>query len=85
MASSSRPALPIPPPLRGLERHTFTYRSIVERLPRIVRRVLETNDYPPAIVAGLEALIADIPDEPIRLLRDAAAPDTEEWVLYVSS
>ena len=47
MASSSRPALPIPPPLRGLERHTFTYRSIVERLPRIARRVLETNDYPP--------------------------------------
>lgn len=84
MASSSRPALPIPPPLRGLERHTFTYRSIVERLPRIARRVLETNDYPPAIVAGLEALIADIPDAPIRLLRDAAAPDTEEWVLYVS-
>ena len=84
MASSSRPALPIPPPLRGLERHTFTYRSIVERLPRIARRVLETNDYPPSVTARLEALIADIPDEPIRLLRDAAAPDTEEWVLYVS-
>lgn len=84
MTVSSRPALPLPPPLRGLERHTFTYTSIVERLPRIVRRVLEANDYSPAVSARLEALIAAIPDEPIRLLRDAAAPDTEEWVLYVS-
>jgi uncharacterized protein with ATP-grasp and redox domains len=84
MELSSRPALPIPPPLRGLEGHTFTHKSIVERLPRIARRVLEANDYPPPVAARLEALIAAIPDEPIRLLRDTAAPDTEEWELYVS-
>jgi uncharacterized protein with ATP-grasp and redox domains len=79
-----RPACPIPPPLRGVERHTFTYFSIVERLPRIVRQVLASNDYPAAVVARLEGLIAAIPEEPIRLLRDASAPDTEEWVGYVA-
>lgn len=84
MREPARPALPIPPPLRGIERNTFTYFSIVERLPRILRRVLESNDYEPAIAGRLEALLAAIPEEPVRLLRDASAPDTEEWVLYVS-
>jgi hypothetical protein len=84
MTLTSRPVLPIPPPLRGRERNTFTYFSIVERLPRILRRVLESNDYSPRVAGRLQRLLDGIPEAPIRLLRDASAPDTEEWVHYVS-
>lgn len=84
MSASRRPALPIPPPLRGLERHTFTYFSIVERLPRILRRVLESNDYGAPVAGRLQRLLEGIPQQPIRPLHDASAPDAAEWEQYVA-
>jgi uncharacterized protein with ATP-grasp and redox domains len=45
--------------------------------------VLATNDYPPAVVARLEELLAEIPHGQIRLLHDAAAPDAEAWISYI--
>lgn len=79
-----RPSLPLPPPLRGNEYDSFAYYSIVDRLPQIGRRVLETNDFPPAIAARLEELLAEIGTAKIRLLHDATAPDTEAWIEYVA-
>jgi len=84
MSALPRPLLPIPAPLRGSEYDSFAYHSIVTRLPRIGQRLLATNDFAPGVVARLEELLAEIPKAKIRLLQDAAAPDTEAWVNYVA-
>jgi uncharacterized protein with ATP-grasp and redox domains len=47
------------------------------------RRVLVENDFPSATVTALESLIQEIPDSPIRPLRDTAAPDTAAWQRYL--
>jgi uncharacterized protein with ATP-grasp and redox domains len=70
--------------LQGIEENTFTHTSVVVRLPRIARRVIRENDYPPAINDQLEALAGEIPTSPIRPLDDATAPDTVDWTGYVT-
>ena len=44
-----KPRLPIPAPLRGIERDTFTYQSIADRLPDISRRMLAENRFSPGL------------------------------------
>lgn len=84
MSTLHRPRLPLPAPLRGSEYDSFAYYSIVERLPHIGQRLLETNDFSPLVIARLEELLVGIPEAEIRLLQDAAAPDAEAWVNYVA-
>ena len=84
MTHSRKPPLPLPPPLRGADVGSFAHQTVVKRLPRIARRVLKENDYPPAVVGRLQRLIDDIPEGHIRLLRDTTAPDTAEWSHYVA-
>lgn len=84
MTHPRRPPLPLPPPLRGAEVGSFAHQTIVERLPRIARRVLEENDYSPAVTGRLQTLIDEIPESNIRLLRDTTAPDTADWSHYVT-
>ena len=37
------------------ERGSFAEKTIVERKPQIIARVIEDHDYPPEIVRALEA------------------------------
>lgn len=53
-------------------------------MPRIARRVVEENDFPPAIVTRLEGLIAELPQGLIRPLTDTNAPDAADWQRYVA-
>lgn len=80
----SSPKPPLPEPLRALEIGTFTWHSVVERLPKIGRRVIEENPLPPGIVAGLEDLIAGIPGSPIRTLSSDSSSDVLDWARYVA-
>lgn len=84
MARCTQPPIPLPPPLRGAEVGTFTHYSVATRLPDIARRVLAENDLPPASVAHIEALIADIPTAPIRPLDEPLAPDAADWACYIA-
>jgi uncharacterized protein with ATP-grasp and redox domains len=77
------PRDPLPEPLRGLETGTFTQRSIVERLPKIGRRMLAVNEFSPPIAAQLWALVNGIPDSPIMPVNDPGAPDGAAWQRYV--
>jgi len=52
-------------------------------MPRIGRETLAENDFPPATVERLEALIAGIPAQSVRRLQDPEAPDLAEWEDYV--
>jgi uncharacterized protein with ATP-grasp and redox domains len=84
MTNPFRPNLPVPPPLRGAQYGSFAYQTIVERVPRIGRRVLEENEFAPAVRQRLEQLLDEIPYARIRILRDTIAPDTPQWIEYVS-
>ena len=79
-----RPALPIPPPLRGEEHGSFAYHTVTTRLPRIARRVLAENDFPAETVERLEQLIGEIPHGSIRPLQDGRTVDGEAWERYVA-
>lgn len=57
---------------------SFAQRTIQERKPQIVRRVLAENDYPPEIVRRVERLLAELRGEVMRPLEEDA-PDVEEW------
>jgi uncharacterized protein with ATP-grasp and redox domains len=65
-----KPKLPLPEPLRGAEIGTFAHNTITVRLPNIARRTLAENDFPPDVVANVEALIAEIGNGHIRPLTD---------------
>lgn len=69
----------LPPPLQGTDPDSFTHQTITVRWPRILRRVIDENDYPERIEDRIRALIDDLPDAPIRLLDDPGAPDAALW------
>lgn len=82
MIKPNKPTLPIPEPLSGAVIGSFAHYTITVRLPKIARQVIEDNQFPPEIVADLEALIAEIPEKPLRELRDPA-PDSQSWQYYL--
>ena len=72
------PGLPLPAPICGDVPGTWAHSTITVRLPQIARRTLAENDFSPDTAARINDLIAAIPTEPIRLLRQAA-PDAALW------
>lgn len=83
MTENNHPGSFFPEPLRGSEIGSFAHDTIVRRLPNIVRRTLDENDFPITIVKRLQYLIDEIPDDPIRPLEDPEAPDAEDWQTYI--
>jgi hypothetical protein len=84
-----KPSLPIPSPLRGAEPDSFAHRTIVQRLPRIARRVLQENDFAPEAVDRMEVLLAEIPGAHIRPLQDidtdaSTVASATSWAAYVA-
>jgi len=75
------PRLASPEPLRGLD-GSFTYHTITERLPGILRRVLADHPWPTQAMAGLRALIEEIPHNKLKPLADG--PDAPEWERYLA-
>jgi uncharacterized protein with ATP-grasp and redox domains len=75
----NRKTTDLPPPLRGTDPESFTHHTITVRWPRILRRVIEENEYPARINDRIRALIDDLPDAPVRLLDDPGAPDEQLW------
>lgn len=79
-----RPKPPIPEPLRGIDEvGSFTYDSIVERLPEIGQRTLKENDFPPGIAARLKALFDGIPQAALPPLQHADSPGAGAWARYL--
>ena len=74
----------IPEPLRGADSGTFAHSSVVERLPEIVRRTIDENDFRAQVIDDLENLIEEIPLAVMRALADPFAPDAESWTAFVA-
>ncbi len=75
-----KPKLPLPEPLRGAEIGTFAHNTITVRMPNIARRTLAENDFPPDVVANVEALIDEIANGRIRPLTDR-----NDWDEYTAT
>ncbi len=57
---------------------SFAQKTLNERLPAIVHRIIAENDFPPAIVVNLETLLQDVVAGTVRSLNDDAA-DGATW------
>jgi uncharacterized protein with ATP-grasp and redox domains len=68
--SAIKPDLPLPDPICSDVPGTWAYSTVTVRLPDIARRTLVENDFSPETAARVNDLIAAIPSEPIRLLRE---------------
>jgi hypothetical protein len=60
------------------EEGSFAHFTLLERMPPIVQRVIDENDFPPSIVENLETLIQELPDGVVRSLTDEG-PDVVAW------
>ena len=69
---------PLPPFLMTSDPGSFARNTILERKPQIIRQVLADNDYPPAVVADLQAFRNEIASRPILPLVESAM-DVPDW------
>lgn len=67
-----------PPLIWTSEPGSFAHNTLKVRVPAILRETIATNDFPPEIVADLEALYAELTAGTLRGLREAAA-DAAFW------
>ena len=72
------PKLPVPSPLRGKDT-AFTRKTMGQRLPGIVQRILTENELSETAVTQITALLHEIPEGKIRPLPDHLAPDLDNW------
>jgi len=78
-----QPRLPIPSPLWMSEEGSFAHLTLTQRLPAIVGRVLEENNFPPTITQKLERLIQELPYGIVRSLQDDQGQDLAAWANYL--
>jgi len=78
------PLKEIPEPLRGEEKGTWAYHTIVNRLPEIAQWAIDRNDFQPDIQGRINALIEDIPLGMVRDMDDPSAPDVQDWESYIA-
>ena len=72
-----------PPPIISTEPGTWAHSTIVTRLPAIAARVIEENEFSREINQALTTLQEDIPEDPVRYLKDKGSPDHEDWQGYI--
>ena len=72
-----------PPPIISTQPGSWANSTVIERWPKIARRVIEENQFSSRINEQLEVLQADIPHKPIRQLMDQDAPDQKTWKAYI--
>lgn len=74
----------LPPPLRGEEPNTWANSTILERFPAILQRTIDNNTLSADAEEKLQALQAEIPEGPLRLLQDPSSPDEKDWNGYIA-
>lgn len=66
------------------EEGTFAHLTLTQRLPTILRRVIEENDFPPSIHQNLETLLQELPYGIVRLLKNDQGQDLAAWTEYIA-
>lgn len=73
-----------PQPLRGMEPDSWARTTIIKRLPEIVGRTLEENQFTGRIEMDLKILRQEIPAEKIKPIQEHHAPDFGDWRSYTA-
>lgn len=81
-SQQSLPGLPIPEPICSDRPGSWAYSTTTVRIAETARRTLVENNFTPATTDRVNALIADIPARPVRLLQQDGAPDAQDWADY---
>ncbi len=68
----------LPPLLLTSDPGSFAHNTLKVRVPRILRDTIEANDFPPDVLARLEALYTELTAGRIRPLEEDA-PDVAQW------
>ena len=79
-----KPHFAPPKPLKGSDANSFAYSTIAERLPRMVDRIIEEENFAIGIRRSLDNLKASITHSSIRPLTDFQAPDSAQWDSYIA-
>jgi uncharacterized protein with ATP-grasp and redox domains len=74
----------LPVPYRGNEIGKWVHYSIVKRLPAIIERVINENDFDQKVEEQLKSIKDDIPFGLIRSFRDCRNSGDVDWDNYVS-
>lgn len=72
----------MPPPIGMTELGSFAHCTLTQRLPNLCHRLIEENDFSPAIANRLIQLAAEIPEGQIQRI-ELNAPDAAEWQTYL--
>jgi hypothetical protein len=80
---SQIPKLPLPAPLVGSERGTFTEFTVTQRMPGIARRVIAENNFSPNINESLENLANELPSGYLLPLINDTNVDFAAWEKYL--
>ena len=72
-----------PPSIIGTQPGSWAHTSVKNRLPVFVQQVIEENQFSSEINHSLQQLMEEIPNKPIRQLRDKNAPDHKSWQKYI--
>ena len=72
-----------PPSINGTQPGSWSHISVKDRLPVISQRVIEENQFPSQINDNLKKLQDEIPQQPIRQLKDQGAPDLKSWQKFI--
>ena len=63
---------------------TFAHTTLTKRWRDILQRTIAQTDFPPDIVANLEALLQELPNGEVRSLHDDRGPDLAAWASYIA-
>ncbi|MBF2004352.1 MAG: protein-glutamate O-methyltransferase family protein [Chlorogloeopsis fritschii C42_A2020_084] len=80
---SQIPNLPLPAPLVGSERGTFTEFTVTQRMPGIARRVIAENNFSSNINESLEHLANELPSGYLLPLINDTNVDFAAWDKYL--
>jgi uncharacterized protein with ATP-grasp and redox domains len=69
----------MPKPMTAEDPKSWAYDTVTRRWPEIARRICDENEFAPAILQRIDALISDIPAATIRSIKDPGAPDIQVW------
>ncbi len=79
-----KPKKPFPQPLSGSEIGSFAHLTITKRFSKIIRELIQDNEFPSRVIQNLEQLTQEIRSDSLRLLNDPTAPVVQDWNRYIT-
>lgn len=73
-----------PQPIYSTDPGSWAWSTVTIRWPEIVNRAINENEFPPQVLEQLIQLRDEIPEGPIRQLKNPGAHDIKYWKSYIT-